>query len=151
MFTGVHVLSPRFLDRIPPEGEQCVIRTAYRSLFHEGRGLHGYVTDRYWWEHSTPERYLQGVANVLDGAVELPYAEVPVRGVDESATVDPTARLVLPVWVGPGATIGRNAEVGPHVQLGRGATVQPGTRITSSIVWDDVVVEGEVRNQVVPR
>ncbi|HEY8379819.1 MAG TPA: sugar phosphate nucleotidyltransferase, partial [Nannocystis sp.] len=33
MFTGVHVVEPGFLDRIPPEGPQCVIRTAYAELF----------------------------------------------------------------------------------------------------------------------
>src|SRR5690606_20506987 len=37
MFTGIHVIQPRFLDRVPPEGEQCIVRTAYRQLFHEPR------------------------------------------------------------------------------------------------------------------
>jgi NDP-sugar pyrophosphorylase family protein len=150
MFTGVHVLQPRFLDRIPPHGEQCVIRTAYRSLFDERRGLHGFVTDRYWWEHSTPQRYIRGVANVLDGEVALPYAERPIRGIDRSAVVEPGARVEPPVWVGPGATIGRDAVVGPHVQLGAGSTVKPGARVVSSIVWDGAVVEGRVREVVVP-
>jgi NDP-sugar pyrophosphorylase family protein len=149
MFTGVHVLSPRFLDRIPAEGEQCVIRTAYRSLFHEGRGLHGFVTDRYWWEHSTPQRYIQGVANVLDGVVSLPFAEGPVRGVDPTAVVGPGARIEPPVWVGPRVTIGRDAVVGPHVQLGAGSTVRPGARVVSSVAWDGAVIEGDVRDEVV--
>ena len=149
MFTGVHVLQPRFLDRIPPEGEQCVIRTAYRSLFDEGRDLHGFITRAYWWEHSTPARYIQGVANVLDGVIDLPYAEGPVRGVDPTAVVDPTARIEGPVWVGPGATIGRDARIGPHVQLGARATVRPGSQLQSCIVWDDAVVEGDVRDVVV--
>jgi NDP-sugar pyrophosphorylase family protein len=150
MFTGVHVMQPRFLDRIPATGEQCVIKTAYRSLFDEGRGLHGFVTDRYWWEHSTPQRYIQGVANVLDGAVSLPYAEGPIRGIDPSAVVEAGARVEPPVWVGPGATIGRDAHVGPHVQLGAGSTVRPGAHVVSSVVWDGAVVEGEVRDEVVP-
>lgn len=149
MFTGIHVLQPRFLDRIPPEGEQCVIRTAYRSLFDEGRGLHGFVTERYWWEHSTPARYIQGVANVLDGVVPLPYAEGPIRGVHPSATVDPQARIEGPVWVGPGASIEAGAHVGPHVQLGAGATVRSGAHVVRSVVWDGAIVEGEVREAVV--
>jgi len=151
MFTGVHVLAPRFLDRIPPEGEQCVIRTAYRSLFHEGQGPAAFVTDRYWWEHSTPERYLQGVKNVLDGAVPLPYAEQPVRGVHASARIDPSATVVDPVWIGPGVEIRAGACVGPHVQLGAGAVVESGVRLENVVAWEDVCVDADAHDVVLTK
>lgn len=135
MFTGIHVLQPRFLDRVPPEGEQCIVRTAYRSLFDEGRGLYGFATDRYWWEHSTPERYLQGVCNALDGAAPLSYAETFVRGVDASAVVEPGARIVEPVRIAEGVRIGTGATVGPHVQLERDVVVDPGVQLRRAVVW----------------
>lgn len=146
MFTGIHVVTPRFLDRIPPDGEQCVIRTAYRSLFDEGRGLHGFVTERYWWEHSTAERYLQGVCNALDGQVPLPYAPGPVRGVASDAVVHGDAVVVDPVWIGPGARVEAGARVGPHVQLGPGVVVRSGVRVRRAVVWG-----GELTHDVVDR
>lgn len=149
MFTGVHVLQPRFLDRIPPDGEQCVIRTAYRELFNEARGLQGFVTDRYWWEHSTPERYLQGMQNVLDDAVSLPFAEHPVRGVSEQAQIDPSASIEEPVWIGPGVKVGAGAKVGPHVQLEAGAVVEANAQVQRSIVWPGASVSGVVHDRVV--
>ena len=142
MFTGVHVLQPRFVDRIPPEGEQCVVRTAYRSLFDEGRGLHGFATDRYWWEHSTPQRYLQGMFNVLEGRVDLPYAMQPVTGVHPSASIHPDARVIDPVWIGADVTIGAGAVVGPRVQLGEGVRVEAGARLERCIVWEHATVTG---------
>lgn len=147
MFTGVHVVQPSFLDRIPPEGEQCVVRTAYRAAAKEGR-VFGVVTERYWWEHSTPERYRQGVFNVLDGKVDLPYAEQHLRGVHPEARVDPAARIVEPVWIGAGARVGAGATVGPHVQLGERAVVEPGVSIERSVVWDGVRVGREARDEV---
>jgi len=135
MFTGIHVFQPRLLDRVPPEGEQCIVRTAYRSLFDEGRGLHGFATERYWWEHSTPSRYLQGICNALDGAVPLPFAEHFVRGVSPSAVVEPGARIVDPVRIAEGVRIGTNAVVGPHVQLERDVVVDPGVRLQRAVVW----------------
>lgn len=144
MFTGVHFVQPRFLDRIPNEGEQCVVRTAYRSLFDEGRALFGCATDRYWWEHSTKERYLEGVRNALDGAIELPYAPMHVRGVDPSATIENGAVVHEPVWIGPDAVIEAGATVGPHAQIGPGVRVCGGATVTRSIVW-----AGEVRGDVV--
>jgi mannose-1-phosphate guanylyltransferase len=148
MFTGVHVLRPRFLDRIPPEGEQCIVRTAYRSLFDEGRGLYGFSTDRYWWEHSTTERYLEGVFNVLDGRVALPYAPQPVIGVHPSARIHPDARVIDPVFIGADVSVGAGAIVGPHVQLGEGVRVEPGARIERCVVWERAVVDGEHERRV---
>jgi hypothetical protein len=36
------------------------------------------------------------------------------------------------------------------VQLGAGSTVRPGARITSCVAWEGAVVEGEIRDAVVP-
>jgi mannose-1-phosphate guanylyltransferase len=135
MFTGIHVFQPHFLDRVPPEGEQCIIRTAYRSLFDAGSGLYGFATERYWWEHSTPERYLQGICNALDGAVPLPFAESFVRGVSPSAVIEAGARIVEPVRIAEGVRIGTNAVIGPHVQLERDVVVDPGVRMQRAVVW----------------
>lgn len=147
MFTGVHVLQPRLLDRIPPEGEQCVIRTAYRAAAAEGR-VFGVATDRYWWEHSTPERYRQGVWNVLDGKAALPHAEHPLSGVDPTAVIEPGAVVEPPVWIGPGAHVGAGARVGPYVQLGARAVVAPGVTLRRVVVWDGVTAREHAEDAV---
>jgi mannose-1-phosphate guanylyltransferase len=148
MFTGIHVIQPRLLDRIPAEGEQCVIRTAYRALFDEGAGLHGFLTDRYWWEHSTTARYLQGVTNALDGRVPLPYADAPVSGVHARASIAANARIVAPVWIGAGVRVEAGAQVGPHVQLEPGVVVGAGARLARTVVWSGRI-EGEHDGEVV--
>ncbi len=149
MFTGVHVLEPRFLDRVPPEGEQCIIRTAYTQAFRHEQSVYGLETHQYWWEHSTPARYLEGLRNVLDGKVELPYAERPLRGVDPGAVMAPDAVIEDPVWIGPGVHVGAGARVGPYVQLGAGAVVEAGAEIRRSIAWPGAVVAGRVEDAVI--
>ncbi len=150
MFTGVQVLAPRFLDRIPPEGQQCVVRTAYSQLHAEGGAYAGFVTDQYWWEHSTVERYLQGVANVIEGRARVAYAPGLVRGVDPTAEIDPSARVDPAAWIGPGVRVGANAEVGPRVQLGAGVIVEPGRRLRDAIVWDGARVTRDLEREVLP-
>lgn len=149
MFTGVHIVQPKFLDRIPPEGEQCVIRTAYRSVFDEGQALHGYVHQGYWHEHSTPARYLQGVANVLDGKTEPVHARAPVRGVDASATIDPSAQVRGANRIGRDVVVEAGAVVGPHVQLGDRAVVRAGVTVRDAIVWEDSVVSHDLDHAIV--
>jgi mannose-1-phosphate guanylyltransferase len=147
MFTGVHVLQPRLLDRIPPEGEQCVVRTAYRAAVAEGRAF-GVVTEGYWWEHSTPERYRQGIWNVLDGKARLPHAEHALRGVHPTAVVEEGAVIEGPVWIGPDVHVGAGASVGPYVQLGAGARVAPGVRLRRVVVWDGAEAQHDAEDAV---
>lgn len=148
MFTGVHVIQPRFIDRVPPTGEQCIVRTAYRQLFDEPRGIDVHTHAGYWWEHSTPQRYLQGIANVLDGRAVLPWAERPVVGVDPSAKIAAGAELDERIYVGPGATIGAGTKLGPHVQIGAGAKVAPGVRVERAAVWPGASLDHDLIDAV---
>ena len=150
MFTGVQVLAPRFLDRIPREGQQCVVRTAYSELHAEGGAYCGFMTDEYWWEHSTVERYLQGVANVIEGRARVSYAPGLVRGIDASAEIDPTATVDPAVWIGPRVKVGAGAWIGPRVMLGAGVIVEPGRRLQDAIVWDGVRVTRDLERVVLP-
>ncbi|NVB37454.1 NDP-sugar synthase [Pseudenhygromyxa sp. WMMC2535] len=147
MFTGVHLMQSSFLDRVPPEGEQCIVRTAYRQLFREDRvGAH--IHRGYWWEHSTVERYLQGVANVLDGKARLAWAEAPVVGVHPDAIIEAEVELAEQVYVGPGARVGRGAVIGPHSQIGAGASVAAGVRVERAAVWPGVQLERDLCDAV---
>lgn len=144
MFTGIHVMQPRFIDRVPAQGEQCIIRTAYRELFGEPRGIDVHVHEGYWWEHSTVERYLQGIANVLDGRVSLPWAERPVMGVDDTAKIAPGVEIDPRTRIGPGATIGAGAWIGPHVEIGAHARVAPGVKVERAAVWPGATLERDL-------
>ena len=133
MFTGVQVIEPQFIDRIPEQGAPCIVRTAYRQLFDSGRGYYGYVTDGYWWEHSNLHRYLAGLHNLLDGRAKLAYAARPLWGQDPSAKIHPTASLRQPFWIGRGVEVGAGAVVGPYVELGDGVIVDEGVHVSELI------------------
>jgi NDP-sugar pyrophosphorylase family protein len=135
MFTGIHVIAPRFLDRVPAQGEQCIVRTAYRELFETGPGIDAWEHEGYWWEHSTTARYLEGLANVLEGRVELPWAESPVVGVDPTAMIEEGVEVLGPVRIAAGARIGRGAKIGPCVEIGAGARVAAGVKLERASVW----------------
>ena len=148
MFTGVHVIDPKVIDRIPGSGAPCIVRSAYRELFAEGRGLYGYLTDGYWWEHSNLERYLVGLRKVLDGEAALPYAERPLRGVDPTAKIHPTAKIRPPVFIGRRVEVGAGAEIGPYVELDDDVIVDAGVRLRDVIAWPGAHVRNSAERAV---
>jgi mannose-1-phosphate guanylyltransferase len=124
-FTGVHAMSKAALARIPEEGEQCVVRTAYRALV--GAGLvaalpHGGT----WIDIGRPADYLRANLDLLAGRV--------------ATALDP--------WTlgerGPGGSfVGADARLEGAVDacvVGAGARVPPGARLRRCVVWDGVEV-----------
>lgn len=150
MFCGVQVIQPDFLDRIPPQGQQCVVRTAYRELFTRApERLFGEFHDDYWWEHSTPERYRQGVAQILAGRARLDHAPGPWSGVDPSARVDPSAEISEQAWVGARAEIAADVRIGAGVQVGADAVVEAGVQLARCVVWDGARVTQSAEDEVI--
>lgn len=131
MFTGIHVLSPRLLARLPATGESDSIRQAYIPALLDGERIEGVRYDGYWHEHSTPERYLQGNWNLLSGAVQLAHPPGELRAIAASATVEPGASLSA------------------QVVVGARSVVRAGAKLDRVVVWPGCTVDGTLTDAIV--
>lgn len=130
MFTGVQVLSPRLLARLPT-GPSDSITAGYLPALHAGERIEGVRYDGYWHEHSTPARYLQGNWNLLSGAVRLDHPPGALEPIAESAIVAPEAFL------------------GRQVVLGARSRVGPRARLERVVVWPDSAVDEPLADAIV--
>lgn len=150
MFTGVQVLSPELVRRLPDDGaERCIVRQGYLPWLAEGVPIFAYVMRGYFMDHSTKERYLAGNLDVLRGRVSLAHPPGVLTGVDPTAIVDPTAHVLAPVRIGPGAHIGAGAVVGPDAVVGARAQVAPQVTVRHSVVWPDSQVDANAERCIV--
>jgi mannose-1-phosphate guanylyltransferase len=147
-FTGVHVLEPGLLSRLPPDGESDINRTAYVRLIHEGAKVHGFLQSGYWGDLGAPRSLLKAHLDVLEGRVPLqrfrPGAD-PLAGVEErspgvrihpSAKIDAKAVLAGPLLVLQGAQVAAGARVGPDVVLAAKVRVDRGAQVERAVVWE---------------
>jgi mannose-1-phosphate guanylyltransferase len=137
---GIYVLERSVLDLIPPDREVSIEREVWPRLV--GEGLFALTAqDRYWMDIGTPERYLQGTADILSRAVHTEVADLldgAGLAIGEGAVVD--GELAGPALVGAGARIEAGARVvGPAV-LGPGATVRAGAVVEGAVVLDGAEV-----------
>lgn len=151
MFTGVHIIEPQLLLRLPEDQESCVVRQGYIPALREGEVISAYVLSGYFHEHSTLERYLQGNLNALRGHAQLSHLPGPLVGISARAQVSPRAIVHAPVCIGAGAVVQDGATVGPDVVLGEGARVERGARISRSVVFAGAQVRGTVHSSIVTR
>jgi mannose-1-phosphate guanylyltransferase len=148
MFTGVHIVEPSLLERLPRNGPSCIVRQGYLPALRDGEIVSAYVIPGYFFEHSTPARYLQGNVNALRGVARLSHLPGPLVGVSARAQVSGRALLRPPVCIGAGAVIEDNAVVGPDVVLGEGAHVERGVQIERAVVFSGVHVKSSMRDAI---
>jgi NDP-sugar pyrophosphorylase family protein len=146
MFTGIHVVEPALLKMLPQSGFSDIVGEGYLPALARSETIGAYVMDGYFWEHSTPERYLLGNFNLLDGVAKPKHAPGPLTGILDGAQVSPHATLREPFLVAPGAIIEAGAVVGPNVIVGRGAKIAAAVRIERAVVWPGVVVDAAAKD-----
>jgi NDP-sugar pyrophosphorylase family protein len=145
-FTGVHVVEPELLARLPPEGESDINRTAYVRLIHEGLKVHGYMQNGYWGDLGAPRSLLRANLDVLEGRVPLhrfrPHAD-PFAGLVERSPgvyVHPSARvdveLQAPALVRENVQVAAGARLGSGIVLGAGVRIDAGAQVERAAVWD---------------
>lgn len=144
---GTYVLEPEVLNYVPVGEPFSFERPAIGGLFPlllaEGEALYGYVSDSYWLDIGTPQKYLKANHDALDGLVGMaPPGLERERGVfvGRATDIDPSARIVGPSVIGDGCRIGRGAVVGPRASLGADCQVGTGASIAGSALHERVTV-----------
>jgi mannose-1-phosphate guanylyltransferase len=114
---GIYVLERDVLGLLEPGAPASIERDVFPRLV--GDGLYAYVGEGYWLDIGTPERYLEGTFDILEGTVSTELAE------RHSSTL-----------VAPDCDVAPTARVGGRVVLGAGVTVGAHTTIDSAVVLD---------------
>ena len=130
---GAYVLERSVLELIPPDRNVSIEREVWPALV--GEGLYGFPADAYWLDIGTPDRYLQGTFDILEGNVATAVRDRlgdTFLAIDETAVVD--GRVVPPAVVERGARLAHGAHVGSLVVLGDGVSVGENTTVERAVV-----------------
>jgi len=144
-FSGVHVVAPELLRRVPDEPAEVDIREVYAPLMATGQ-VRGHRSGGYWNDLGTPARYLEACEDVLAGRLPLgrlgavhPLSappSAPGLWLASGAVIAAGAVLRPPLLVGPGARVEAGAAVGPLSVIGAGALVPRGATVEHAVLWD---------------
>ncbi|WP_084269914.1 nucleotidyltransferase family protein [Patulibacter minatonensis] len=137
---GAYVLERSVMDMIPAGREVSIEREVWPFLV--GEGLHGHVhRGAYWMDIGTPERYVQGISDVLSGAVRTATLDrMASGGVMAGADVHPTAIVAADALVEGGARVGPGARIGSGAVVSRGGRIEAGASLHRAVLLPGVRV-----------
>ncbi len=139
---GLYVLEPEVLELIPSDRPVSIEREVFPRLAAEG-AVYGIALPGYWLDVGTPESYLQAHRDVLERLFPTEVGDAlgaDFTLVDVTADVHPEARLVPPVYVGPGALVEAGARLGSLAVLGAGSRLAEGGVVENAVVGSRATV-----------
>ncbi|MCW3040000.1 MAG: NDP-sugar synthase [Solirubrobacterales bacterium] len=138
---GIYVLERTVLDLIAPDQNVSIETQIWPALV--GQGLYGFAADAssYWLDIGTPDRYLQGTADILTGAVETAVSQ-RLDGSRQAIAGDvhPGARVTGPVIIEAGATVAAGATVKGPAIIGAGTTVAADATVDGAVILADCTI-----------
>lgn len=133
LFTGIYVVNPEFIARIPPATKVSVI-PIFCEMIRSGAKLGAMVVDEgEWWDLGNRESYLAVHAALA--------ARSPAPWLDASARIDPTAQILGATAIGPGVRVGAGATLRDCI-VWEGAEIASVTSLDRCIVTADQRVQG---------
>jgi mannose-1-phosphate guanylyltransferase len=152
---GAYVLQREILELVPPDRNVSIEREVWPLLI--GAGLYGFPADAYWLDIGTPERYLQGTFDIIEGNVDTAVRErlgeswlVVAEGAQIHGRAIPPAVIERGAHVAPGAHVGSLVVLGENVHIGPGSTVErsvilSGAEIGAGCTLRDCIVSAGAR------
>ncbi|MFC0847980.1 sugar phosphate nucleotidyltransferase [Streptomyces noboritoensis] len=138
---GAYVFRRSVIDEIPTGRPVSVERETFPGLLSSGAHLQGMVDSTYWLDLGTPQAFVRGSADLVQG--RAPSPAVPGRCGDRlvlpGATVAPDAKLTGGTVVGERAVIGAGARISGTTVLAD-AVIEPGAVITDSLIGAGAVI-----------
>jgi mannose-1-phosphate guanylyltransferase len=153
---GIYVLERSVLEMLAPEQPASIERDVFPRLV--GDGLYAYVGEGYWLDIGTPERYLEGTFDILEGTVATAVAErmgeayvclepgsenagrvIPAALVERDCTIAPGARIGGRVVLESGVRVGEHTTIERAVVL-RGSSIGANCRLSGCIVAGGVEI-----------
>ena len=146
--TGIYVLEPEIFDLIPGGRPVDFSSEVFPAALEQGRAVFGYVADGYWEDVGTTAAYLKAHHDILDGLVEVDMTGFELRPgiwLGKGSSVDPTARIDGPAFIGENCTIDQGVVLGAYTTIGANVRVAERAEIRHSVIGENAYLGPTVR------
>jgi Nucleoside-diphosphate-sugar pyrophosphorylase involved in lipopolysaccharide biosynthesis/translation initiation factor 2B, gamma/epsilon subunits (eIF-2Bgamma/eIF-2Bepsilon) len=147
--TGIYVCDPAIFDHIPAGKKFDFARDLFPDLMQTGHIVKGWLARGNWTDVGSPASLRQAERWKLQ---DIPYTSIsgdltiragqvqgPVQ-LGNAFSMGQNSRLIGPVAVGAGTTIGDNVLIGPYTTIGENCLIKSNSKIFSASIYNRVVV-----------
>ncbi|MFN3966888.1 MAG: sugar phosphate nucleotidyltransferase [Endomicrobiia bacterium] len=151
---GIYIFEPELLNYIPKGINYSVERGLFPLLLEKKKPVYGFISNSYWLDIGTVEKYLQAHHDILKGELKV---TIPGKQIKKNVWVEKKVILGKHISIDGKIVIGENTKLEDFVQLsgmvsiGKNCLIKKGTTISDSVILDNTVVEegAKIENSLV--
>ncbi len=142
--TGIYIFSNEIFDYIPENKFFDFSKDVFPKLLEENREIYAVKSDFYWQDIGSFDCYIEANRDMLSGKISR------LDGKKNNLSGYPNTKIIPPCFIDEDCEI-ENAEIGPFTVLGKGCKINGGTRISGSVLSENVNVGSGcyIRNAVI--
>jgi mannose-1-phosphate guanylyltransferase len=137
---GAYIINAEILDMIPENRHIMFERDVFPGLLEKGLPVYGFVSDSYWIDMGTPEKYLSLNNDILTGKFKMKGYVPDSQVIDSSAVIDPSTQLTGAIIIGKNCRVGKGVTLKGPVTIGIDCRIGENCVIEKSIIWDNVSI-----------
>lgn len=144
---GTYIIDPKMFADVPKGKFSMFERALFPQSLKKGVPMYGFVSDAYWLDCGTPEKYFVAHKAVLHRDLKAKIAGQEKDGVfyGKDVSVDKTARIIGPSAIGDKVKVGAETYIQDIVVLGEGVEVGKNCNLEHVVVWKGTKIGSDAK------
>ena len=137
---GTYIIEPHLLELAPVGEKYSFERGLFPTALKKNFKIYGYVSNSYWLDVGTPEKYLAAHHDIALGKIkyDYPYPELTDEiYLGKNVKYQPESFESGPVLVGGGTIIEQGAKIMPLSVIGNNCRIDSGSVVSGAVIFDN--------------
>lgn len=136
---GIYIIRPDVMKMAPDGVKYSFERGLFPAALSKGYRIYGYISDSYWIDVGTPQKYLTAHYDILNKKISFKF---PYKEVLENIYIGKGSKYLKnnfvsgPVVIGKGTKIEKGARVMPLTVIGDDCMISEGAEISESVIFN---------------
>jgi len=137
---GVYIIEPYVMKLVPEGKNYSFERGLFPRALNEGYKIYGYVSESYWLDVGTPQKYLKAHYDILNKKVNFKF---PYKELMENVYIGKGSRYLKdnfvcgPLVIGERTEIEKGAKIMPLTVIGNDCFISGGAEISGSVIFNN--------------
>ena len=137
---GIYILKPHMMKLIQKDVKYSFERGLFPMALSKGYKIYGYVSNSYWLDVGTPQKYLTAHYDILSRKVNFKF---PYKEILENIYIGKDSKYLKnnfisgPVVIGKRTKIEKGAKIMPLTVIGDDCVISEGAEISESIIFNN--------------
>jgi mannose-1-phosphate guanylyltransferase len=151
---GTYIIEPHIMGHVPERENFSFERELFPKVLKLGYKIFGFVSNDYWLDVGTPEKYMAAHIDILDRKVpfSFPYKKVyPNIYIGEGARFQKDNLAVGPIVLGEKTELDEDVKILPFSIIGDNCRISGGTSVSESIIFNNSKIGKNciIRNSII--